>query len=154
MILVAEPADPEPAFDSLEAFVRDYLAEVLRRRLNRATAIWCPAWWKHPEAIARLSVLWRSFEHMRGDPAVGLSRWWLDHADPHMRQLMDPTYGPFAACDPESGHGEFPPEPLPLLPAPPEVAEHPMLNVLPSPAGRAAGSTTKGPTTTGLASAD
>ena len=52
----------------------------------------------HPEAVARVAALWRAWEHLRLDPATGMSIWWRDHADHHMRVLMDP-HGPFYKCD-------------------------------------------------------
>ncbi|UGQ13505.1 DUF4913 domain-containing protein [Yinghuangia sp. ASG 101] len=112
-------------FTRLDTFVGDYLAAVVERRLSNGTLLWCPEWWQHPEAIARLTSVWRAFEHLRGDPALGLSTWWLNHADPHLRHLMDPDYGPFAACDPNVGHTEFPLGPLPVSPAPPGMWNHP-----------------------------
>jgi hypothetical protein len=36
-------------------------------------------------------------EHLRLDGATGMSMWWPDHADHHMRILMDPQ-GPFHNC--------------------------------------------------------
>jgi hypothetical protein len=36
-------------------------------------------------------------EHLRLKPALGLGTWWLNHAGPHMRILMD-TEGPFKKC--------------------------------------------------------
>ena len=41
---------------------------------------------------------------MRLDGAAGISVWWRDHADHHMRVLLDP-HGPFYNCD-NSGHRE------------------------------------------------
>lgn len=112
-------------FTSLDSFVTEYLGQILRRRVNRATAVWCPAWWRHPEAIVRLSAMWRAFEYLRGDPALGMSVWWLNHADPHLRVLMDPESGPFAVCDPREGHNERELDPLPMEPSPPEMWDHP-----------------------------
>ena len=42
----------------------------------------------------RLEALWRAWEHLRLDPATGMSVWWRDHADHHMRVLMADD-GPF-----------------------------------------------------------
>ncbi|NUU24363.1 MAG: DUF4913 domain-containing protein [Streptomycetaceae bacterium] len=129
-----EPEDEEPVdeelddgliFTSLDSFVTEYLGEILRRRLNRATAVWCPSWWRHPEAVVRLSAMWRAFEYLRTDPALGMSVWWLNHADPHLRVLMDPEFGPFAVCDPREGHNARELEPLPMDPSPPEMWDHP-----------------------------
>ncbi|NUU21886.1 MAG: DUF4913 domain-containing protein, partial [Streptomycetaceae bacterium] len=112
-------------FSSLDDFVAEYLTQVVHRRLNRAVCVWCPDWWRHPEAVARLSVLWRAFEFLRSDPALGLSTWWLHHADPHLHALMHPQYGPFVGCDPRDGHGESQPGPLPANRAPQALLAHP-----------------------------
>lgn len=73
---------------------------------------WCPQWWRHPEAIIRLEALWRAWEHLRLEPATGMSVWLRDHADHHMTVLLDPD-GPFKDCRPDKGHGARL-EPLPL----------------------------------------
>lgn len=116
-------------FSSLEEFVTEYLANLIRRRLNRSVAVWCPEWWQHPEAVVRLSAMWRSFEHLRRDPALGMSTWWLHHVDPHMRMLMDPDYGPFVQCDAREGHSDRPPEALPVKPVPEGLLSSPAFTV-------------------------
>ncbi len=113
-----KPADDEVEFYFADVFVfvSEYLSQMVRRRLNGSSATWCPRWWEHPEAGARLSALWLSWEHLRHDPALGMSTWWLHHADPHLRVLMDPDMGPFASCSPKDGHTAYPFEPLPVDP--------------------------------------
>ncbi|MFG2774922.1 DUF4913 domain-containing protein [Streptomyces sp. NPDC048350] len=97
-------------------FVTEYLSQMLRRRINGSSATWCPRWWAHPEAGARLSALWLAWEQLRQEPGAGMSTWWLHHADPHLRVLMDPDMGPFAACSPKDGHTAYPFDPLPVEP--------------------------------------
>lgn len=36
-----------------------------------------------------MEAIWRAWEHLRLEPALGVSTWSLNHADPHMRVLMD-----------------------------------------------------------------
>ncbi|MEU8548181.1 DUF4913 domain-containing protein [Streptomyces roseoverticillatus] len=93
-------------------FVTGYLAHTIRRPLDGTSATWCPRWWDHPEAGARLSALWLAWEQLRLEPMLGMTTWWIQHADPHLRILMDPKQGPFAACSPE-GHTQTPFGPLP-----------------------------------------
>ncbi|MFG2296813.1 DUF4913 domain-containing protein [Streptomyces sp. NPDC048603] len=116
----AAPGD-EPAFYFADVFefVTAYLAHVIRRPLDGTSATWCPRWWDHPEAGARLSALWLAWEHLRHDPALGMTTWWIQHADPHLRVLMDPGQGPFAGCSPE-GHTRTPFAPLPNDPYDPD----------------------------------
>lgn len=102
----------------LEDFVGDYLVQVYRRSLTGPAAAWCPEWWRHPEAAIRLEALWRAWEHLRLDPATGMSVWLRDHADHHMAVLLS-SDGPFKGCGP-SGHSDRPLQPLPVT-APPEA---------------------------------
>lgn len=109
------PADTAPAlhFPTLPAFV-GYLADLYRREVfDSAERTWCPRWWDHPEAVARLEAMWRAFEALRQDPATGISIWFRDHADTHMAQLMQP-HGPFRGCSAKRGHSVDPLVPLPL----------------------------------------
>ena len=55
---------------------------------------WCPQWYLHPEAVARLEALWKAFEHLRHDPPLGAAIWWRDYTDPTMTALTAPD-GPF-----------------------------------------------------------
>ncbi|WP_217179587.1 DUF4913 domain-containing protein [Streptomyces sp. AC495_CC817] len=110
----AASGEPEFYFADVEAFVSGYLSPVIRRRIDGSSATWCPQWWQHPEASARLTALWLAWEHLRKEPGPGMSTWWLYHVDPHLRVLMDVDAGPFAACSPEDGHTAQPFAPLPL----------------------------------------
>lgn len=108
----AAPGEPpKPYFHNVYAFFEGFLAHVYARDLHAQDTerSWCPLWWEHAEATARLEALWKAFEALRLDPGVGASVWWRDHADPTMRVLLSPT-GPFARCT--EGH-----ELLPRLPA-------------------------------------
>lgn len=92
-----EPAAELVYSNAVEFFV-DLLAPSYVREVNEgAQLVWCPEWYKHPEALIRMETIWRAWEHLRMEPALGLSTWWLNHADPHMRVLMDKE-GPFKKC--------------------------------------------------------
>ncbi|MEV0293953.1 DUF4913 domain-containing protein [Nocardia sp. NPDC050710] len=94
-------------------FVENYLSLVYRRQVNDLSdTVWCPEWWKHAEAVARLDALWRAWEYYRLDGRTGLSVWFLDHADPHIRSLIDQR-GPFKYCSVHRGHQDML-QPLPL----------------------------------------
>jgi hypothetical protein len=93
----AEP-EPELVYSSAVEFFADLLAQSYVREVNEGAAnAWCPEWYKHPEALIRMEAIWRAWEHLRLEPALGVSTWWLNHADPHMRILMDKE-GPFKKC--------------------------------------------------------
>lgn len=115
--LMEEEPSRHLVFAGLEAFVAEYLAEVLGRDVSGPVHAWCPSWWKHPEALVRLNAMWRAFEYLRLDSSLGMSSWWLHHADPHLTVLLNPVTGPFAACKAAGEH--VPPAPVPVVPAPP-----------------------------------
>ena len=93
---LAEPAGPY--FATLPEWIEQWLLPVYRRSVRGHERVWCPEWWRHPEAVARLDALWRAWEHLRLDAATGLSVWFRDHADHHMTILMAAD-GPFKGCD-------------------------------------------------------
>ncbi|MFC3688915.1 DUF4913 domain-containing protein [Aquipuribacter hungaricus] len=95
---------PPLYFPNVEVFVRELLAPTYRRSIDGRHRTWCPQWWRHAEGITRLEALWRAWEHLRLDPALGISIWLRDHADPHMAALLNPD-GPFKGCSPDRGHG-------------------------------------------------
>jgi hypothetical protein len=114
-----EPEEPAaedgPTYPNLGAFVEDYLAVAYARDIDNRTTYWCPEWWRHPEALARLDALWLAWEHLRYDRALGPSIWWRDHADHHMLLLLSGD-GPFRRCTRDRGHSL---RPLPSLPSAP-----------------------------------
>jgi hypothetical protein len=116
---------PEPVYATLIAWVNDWLAAVVERRVrtkDKATrgvpARWCECWWDHPEAVSRLGSLWRAWEALRLDPATGMSVWWRDHFGAHWPDLVSET-GPFALCS-EEGQHLGPMAPLPMADPPPD----------------------------------
>jgi hypothetical protein len=104
-----------PYYPTVAAFVEGYLAEVYARPVDAANArfCWCPTWWEHPEAVARLEALWKAWEKLRRDPGTGMSVWWNNHCDPTMATLTS-SDGPFRQCP----HGHRKPPPLPVEAAP------------------------------------
>ncbi|ADB35975.1 hypothetical protein Kfla_6987 [Kribbella flavida DSM 17836] len=102
-------------YPHVAAFVEDRLVYLYSRRLGQ-TYVWCPEWFRHAEALSRLDSIWRAWEHLRLDPATGMSVWWRDHADPHMMVLLSPD-GPFAGC--RGQHSEYTAPPLATV-TPPE----------------------------------
>ena len=89
---------PELVYGSAEEFLHEQLLPTFIRDVDGRSAKWCTEWYFHPEAVSRVAALWRAWEHLRLDPATGMSIWWRDHADHHMRILLDP-HGPFYKCD-------------------------------------------------------
>lgn len=106
---------PPLYYSSLDKFVEEMICNVFHRQVGeRASRRWSAEWWRSAEAIIRLEALWRSWEHLRLDPATGMSTWLRDHADYHLGILMSPE-GPFAKSTNQAKYGE----PLPFTPPPP-----------------------------------
>ena len=113
---LAELADPPGLYYfTLAEWVQEWLFPVYRRSVLGHDRVWCPQWWRHAEAVARLESLWRAWEHLRQDAATGLSVWFRDHADHHMTVLLDAD-GPFKGCD--GRHSDRPLEDVAARPAP------------------------------------
>ena len=110
-----DSTESQPLYPDVETWVRDYLAPIIARPQTHSVA-WCPEWWRHAEAIARLEALWRAWEYLRLDGTTGPSVWWRDHLEPHLTVLCDVERSPFADC--HNGHKDTL-EPLPVEPAPP-----------------------------------
>jgi hypothetical protein len=106
--LFSEPDDTKDlVYRSVVEFVENYLSMTYQRQVTDTTeTVWCPEWWRHPEALARLDALWRSWENSRLDGATGLSDWFILHADPQMTQLFAPN-GPFRYCSARHGHKDL-----------------------------------------------
>lgn len=100
----AKPTTTTPAEDAADllAWVRDVLAPAITRDLNpRGQLVWCPQWWDHTEAVARLWAMALAYSSLVEDdqaPADGASTWWLQHADPHLAVLLHKDVGPFSQC--------------------------------------------------------
>lgn len=110
-----EPGPPPLYYGSVDEFVREIVCPTFRRRVGeRAAYRWAGDWWRNSEALLRLEAIWRAWEHLRLDPATGVSVWLRDHADPQLAVLMDPE-GPFKY----STDSNQPGDPLPYTPPPP-----------------------------------
>ena len=103
-------SDLSPAAEGLETRHEDLTDWVTRqfnpiyRRSLGGEYRWCAEWWRHAEAIVRLSALWYSWETMRLQGATGISLWFRDHLDHQLPILMGPR-GPFYQCS-ETQHFE------------------------------------------------
>lgn len=115
----AEQPHP-PLYPSLEVWVSGYFAPMFLHRVPGNPRVrWCPRWWDHAEAIARLTVLWNGWEAARWEPAAKPG-WWLD-LDHHLPILLG-LDGPFRNCRHTEGTrpGKHEPPTAPdIEPAPP-----------------------------------
>lgn len=92
----------ESMYDTLDDWVREYFAPTFTRPIGGEIR-WCAQWGEHAEAVTRLEALWRSWESLRLDPALGMATWLTHHLDPQLSALLSRS-GTFAQCQPDR-HG-------------------------------------------------
>ncbi len=96
-------------YRSVFEFFHGMIAPLLQDRLiGRHGLRWSKKWYDCQEAMLRMDAMWRSYEMLKEDPGAGLSKWILEHYDPHMRVLTADD-GPFGECRDESPRGDYPP---------------------------------------------
>ncbi len=97
-----EPQDPGPTdAEAAQAFVMwvEVMIHDLESVPDESThQYWCREWWRHPEAVSRLSALYEAYGEAETDRA--LSAWWTQHWDSHARVLFSKV-GPFKDCQRE-----------------------------------------------------
>ncbi|MFD0856323.1 DUF4913 domain-containing protein [Actinomadura adrarensis] len=111
---VSNDERPQPLYPTLDAWLTHHFIPMYRRTLGGEYR-WCAQWWKHAEAISRLTALWYSWEAMRLQGATGISLWYRDHLD-HQLPILLGARGPFYQCT-ETEHLE--PHQAKLTPVPP-----------------------------------
>ena len=76
---VQQEQGPATIFPNAGEFVHSWLLQVMNRKVNSRDTFWCAQWWKHPEAVCRLTALWLSWEASREDRRVfrrgGVTTW-------------------------------------------------------------------------------
>lgn len=109
-------------FPSAGDFAQQWLLGHVERRpsvTGGSEPAWCRTWWRHPEAVLRVEVLWRSFEAARTDPFNGMATWVLGSLDPQVAMLTS-SRGPLSRCTTEQCAGPI------GLPADPIPDDHPL----------------------------
>ncbi|WP_411101369.1 DUF4913 domain-containing protein [Streptomyces sp. cmx-4-9] len=97
-ILYLDGPEYEEELQLLVTWVHALLLPVYGRETT-SSAPWCPRWWEHLEAVARLHGLWLAWQELT-DPAAGPSGpalWHRDHLGAVLGELRSPS-GPFAGC--------------------------------------------------------
>lgn len=108
-ILYLEGPEYAEEMGQLAVWVTDLLLPVYGREVTSQQP-WCPRWWEHPEAVARLHGLWLAWQE-HTDPAAGASGpavWHRDHLGAVLSELRSPS-GPFAGCKQGSHRPKTPP---------------------------------------------
>ncbi|MWV51536.1 DUF4913 domain-containing protein (plasmid) [Rathayibacter sp. VKM Ac-2803] len=111
-----DESGPTLIYGSADEWLRKYWRYTYRRRVSakgNGTGRWRADWWSVDEAVQRIEALWRSWETSRLDAGLGMSTWWINHAEPHMGALLA-TDGPFTNATDEN----LPGEPLPYAEPP------------------------------------
>ena len=100
------PADPDgqpPLYQTVEAWVTTYLLPTFPRPFGAVGVTrwhWCQQWWRHDEAVTRLTALWYAWEHARLEMTGMVG--WLHELDHHLPILCGED-GPFRDCSAGSG---------------------------------------------------
>lgn len=92
------PSHPEWKYSSVYDWMAEWFAVTFRKFTTGASTPWCAQWRDHPEALFRLTALWRSWEEHRDDQRGGMVAWLRD-LDSQLAVLFAPD-GPFRACRP------------------------------------------------------
>ena len=100
---VADGPAPDPVYPAVEDWVTGYFLPMFKRTLGGEFR-WCAQWWRHGEAISRLSSLWHSWEVLRLRPGTGIATWYRDYLD-HQLPILMGARGPFYQCS-ETAHRE------------------------------------------------
>ncbi|MEZ2122983.1 DUF4913 domain-containing protein [Corynebacterium sp. CCM 9203] len=118
-----ETSEAEPVYPNHVAFVEQFLAPVIQRKVNLAPGrglVFDPEWWRYPEVEQRFMALWLAWEAaVKGEPSA-VSSWWLQHCDPHLDRILNGETGPFHLYNPHASFSPVPPG-LPITPLPPQV---------------------------------
>ncbi|MDX2531117.1 DUF4913 domain-containing protein [Streptomyces europaeiscabiei] len=108
-ILYLDGAEYAEEMHALAVWVGDLLLPVYGREVTSQQP-WCPRWWEHLEAVARLHALWLAWQELT-DPMAGASGpavWHRDHLGPVLAELRSPV-GPFAGCKAGAHRAKQPP---------------------------------------------
>lgn len=111
----------ELKYANVYEWVEGYLAPNIQRKINTQMGsglAWDPEYWKYPEVVARLTVLWNAWQ--AAEVSTDLSAkaaWWVRYCDPILDRILDATNGPFHNYDSLStSSGVL--STLPVVPAP------------------------------------
>lgn len=108
----ADAKEPATKFPSFYDWFETWLAGILARKLSTSVGknrVFCPRWFEHPEVVVRLHALWTAWEAAAAaKDGAAMSGWWVHHADPQLRTMLDAEHGPMYLCSREI-HQKTPP---------------------------------------------
>ena len=118
---------------TLVAWVENNITTLIARKVPTTDGAprWCPHWWDHAEAIARLEAARQAWNALSTTGGTGLITY-LDYLDRVVLAVLTSDTGPFARCNPRT---HTPDRPLGHTPPPPQIYDQPVapavLNALP-----------------------
>lgn len=106
---------------TLVPWVEDNITTLIARKVPTTNGAprWCPRWWDHAEAIARLEATRQAWLALSATGGTGLVTY-FDYLDRVVLAVLTSGTGPFARCGPRA---HTPDRPLGHTPPPPEVYE-------------------------------
>ncbi|MFJ8207518.1 DUF4913 domain-containing protein [Micromonospora chalcea] len=90
--------DQPPLYSTVEEWVTTYLLPTFPRPIGEVGMTrwhWCEQWWRHDEAVTRLTALWYGWEQARLQMTGMLP--WLRELD-HQLPILYGDDGPFREC--------------------------------------------------------
>ena len=98
----ASPEKKGRLYADVEEFVVKWLGSVISRKLSTQSGgglRWDPEWWKYPEVVFRMQLMWSTFEVARSsaDPAK-LETWARTVLDHHLGIILNGSIGPMNAA--------------------------------------------------------
>ncbi|WP_406043232.1 DUF4913 domain-containing protein [Micromonospora sp. NBC_00898] len=111
--------DQAPLYATVEQWVTTYLLPTFPRPVGEVGLTrwhWCEQWWRHDEAVTRLTALWYGWEQARLQMTGMLP--WLRELD-HQLPILCGDDGPFRNCTPGGDLGESQHRSSPEVPAQP-----------------------------------
>ncbi|WP_406071243.1 DUF4913 domain-containing protein [Micromonospora sp. NBC_01638] len=111
--------DQAPLYSTVEQWVTTYLLPTFPRPVGEVGMTrwhWCEQWWRHDEAVTRLTALWYGWEQARLQMTGMLP--WLRELD-HQLPILYGDDGPFRDCAVGGDLGEHRHRSLPEMPTQP-----------------------------------
>jgi Domain of unknown function (DUF4913) len=108
---------------ALVAWMENNVTTLIARKVSTTDGAprWCPQWWDHAEAIARLEAARQAWIALSTTGGTGLVTY-FDYLDRVVLAVLTSDTGPFARCNPRT---HTPDRALGHAPPPPEIYDDP-----------------------------
>ena len=114
---------------TLVTWVENNITTLIARKVPTTDGAprWCPQWWDHAEAIARLEAARQAWTALSTTGGTGLVTY-FDYLDRVVLAVLTSDTGPFARCNPRT---HTPDRPLGHTPPPPQIYDPPAPPAIP-----------------------